>query len=95
PTTPAADFHADAEPGQYDSSMHKARITVTIDPTLLAVAEDAVDRGRAPSVSAWVNAAMKAKAGREDLGALLAEMEAENGPPSEEDQAWAREVLGL
>lgn len=59
------------------------------------MAEDAVERGRASSVSAWVNEAMREKADRGGLRELLADMEAENGPPTEEDDAWAREVLGL
>lgn len=51
--------------------------------------------GRARSVSAWVDAAMEEKAKREDLARLLAEMRAENGPATEEEEAWALGVLGL
>lgn len=46
-------------------------------------------------MSAWVDSAMEEKARREDLGALLAEMKAENGPATAEEEAWARDVLGL
>ena len=52
-------------------------------------------RGKARSVSAWVDAAMEEKARREDLVALLAEMRAEAGSPSEKDEEWARDALGL
>lgn len=52
-------------------------------------------RGRAKSVSAWVDSAMEEKARREDLMALLAEMQAENGPATAKEEAWARAVLGL
>lgn len=75
--------------------MHKARITVTVRREVLAKAERQVKRGRARSVSAWVDSAMEEKARREDLAALLAEMKAESGPATEEDEAWARAVLGL
>jgi hypothetical protein len=75
--------------------MQKARVTVTVRREILAKAERQVKRGRATSVSAWVDSAMEEKARREDLATLLAEMKAENGPASEEEEAWARGVLGL
>lgn len=80
---------------EYDFCMHKARVTVTVQREVLAKAEQLVRRGRAKSISAWVNAAMEEKARREDLAALLTEMKAENGPASAEEAAWARAVLGL
>ena len=75
--------------------MHKARVTVTVRKELLAKAERQVKRGKARSLSAWVDSAIDEKAQREDVAALLAEMRAENGPPSAEEEAWARAVLGL
>ena len=75
--------------------MHKARVTVTVRKELLAKAERQVKRGKARSLSAWVDSAIEEKAQREDIVALLAEMRAENGPPSAEEEAWARAVLGL
>lgn len=75
--------------------MRKARVTVTVRKAVLAKAERQVKRGRAKSVSAWVDSAMEEKARREDLAALLAEMKAENGPASATEEAWARDVLGL
>jgi Arc/MetJ-type ribon-helix-helix transcriptional regulator len=75
--------------------MQKARVTVTVGRDILAKVERQVRRGRARSVSAWVDAAMEEKARREDLAALLAEMKAENGPATAKEQAWARAVLGL
>jgi len=80
---------------EYDFRMHKARVTVTVRREVLAKAERQVRRGRAKSVSAWVDAAMEEKARREDLAALLAEMKAENGPATADEQAWALGVLGL
>jgi hypothetical protein len=75
--------------------MQKARVTVTVRKDVLAKAERQVRRGRAKSVSAWVDAAMEEKARREELAALLTEMKAENGPPTAKEEAWARSVLGL
>jgi len=75
--------------------MQKARVTVTVRRQVLAKAERQVKRGRAKSVSAWVDSAMEEKARREDLAALLAEMKAENGPATAKDEQWARDVLGL
>jgi Arc/MetJ-type ribon-helix-helix transcriptional regulator len=51
-----------ARDAQYDPSMsdRKARITVTIDPDLAAYAEQLVEAGKAPSVSAVVNDALAA-----------------------------------
>jgi hypothetical protein len=73
----------------------KSRVTVTVRPEILTAAETQVARGRAASVSAWVDTAMEEKARRDDLASLLAEMRAENGPASEEEEAWALGVLGL
>lgn len=74
--------------------MQKARVTVTVRREVLAKAERQVRRGRAKSVSAWVDAAMEEKARREDLAALLSEMKAENGAATDKEEAWARAVLG-
>jgi hypothetical protein len=75
--------------------MHKARVTVTVKRDILKQVERQVKRGKAKSVSAWIDSAMDEKARREDLAALLAEMKAEHGPATAEDEAWARDVLGL
>ena len=75
--------------------MQRKRITVTVRRDVLRAAEKHVKRGRARSVSAWVDAAMEEKAKLEDLAALLAEMKAERGPANREEEQWARRVLGL
>jgi 16S rRNA G1207 methylase RsmC len=80
---------------EYDFRMQKARVTVTVRREILEKAARQVKRGKARSVSAWVDAAMEEKARREDLAALLSEMRAENGPPTAEEKAWARAALGL
>ncbi len=75
--------------------MRRRRVTVTVPPAALEAAERDVGAGRAPSVSAWVGAAMEEKAHRETLKELLAEIRGEIGPATEEETQWARSVLGL
>jgi Arc/MetJ-type ribon-helix-helix transcriptional regulator len=75
--------------------MQKARVTVTVRREVLTEAERQVRKGRAKSVSAWVDSAMEEKAHREDLAALLAEMKAEGKAATAKEEAWARAVLGL
>ena len=75
--------------------MQKTRVTVTVNAETVAVAEQEVARGRTKSVSAWIDSAMQEKAHRDELVDLLAHMEAENGPATAEDEAWARATLGL
>ncbi|MGH9098821.1 MAG: hypothetical protein ACRDV8_01145 [Acidimicrobiales bacterium] len=70
-------------------------MTVTVRREVLDSAEADVAAGRAPSLSAWVNQAMEEQVRHGDLVVLLAEMRAENGPATEEEDMWARSVLGL
>lgn len=68
---------------------------MTVDEAAVHAAEAAVAAGRAPSVSAWVAAAMTDRAHRDNLAEVLAEIRAELGPATDEETAWARSVLGL
>ena len=52
--------------------MHKARVTVTVRKDILAKAAKQVKRGKARSLSAWVDAAIEEKAHRDDIAVLLA-----------------------
>jgi Arc/MetJ-type ribon-helix-helix transcriptional regulator len=54
-------------------SARKERLTVTVDPSLIAAGNGAVSEGRAESLSAWVNAALAEKVARERRLAALAE----------------------
>ncbi|HEX5047526.1 MAG TPA: hypothetical protein VFX89_10425 [Gammaproteobacteria bacterium] len=54
-------------------SERKERLTVTVDPDLIAAGNDAVSEGRADSLSAWVNAALAARVATERRLAKLAE----------------------
>jgi Arc/MetJ-type ribon-helix-helix transcriptional regulator len=73
----------------------KTRITVSLDEEDVRLVEEAVRAGEAPSVSAWVAAAIRQRAGRESTADVLADIRREIGPATEEETAWARSVLGL
>lgn len=72
----------------------KERLTVTVDPELVAAGQRAVAAGRAPSISAWVSAALAEQARRdqklEALRAAVADYEAEYGEISAEEIATQR-----
>jgi hypothetical protein len=61
----------------------KQRLSASIDASLLGAAENAVARGTAPSLSAWVSDAMRLKLEHdrrlEALAAFVAAYEAEHG----------------
>jgi Arc/MetJ-type ribon-helix-helix transcriptional regulator len=71
----------------------KRRLSASVDADLVAVAQDAVAQGRAESVSAWVNDALRLKADRDRrLAALddfIAAYEVESGEISEEEMTEA------
>lgn len=82
---------------RYDSGM-TTKIAISLPDDLVAQARRAVAEGRAGSVSAYVAAALAERGRRESLVAVLAGMDTELGPPSHEDEAWARsslDALGL
>lgn len=81
--------------GEYDDRMQRSRVTITVRPEVLAAAGEAVARGHAPSLSAWVDQAMEEKVRRQALADLLAEMRAEAGPVTSAEDEWARQVLSL
>lgn len=62
-------------------------MSASVDAELLDVAQTAVDSGRAESISAWVNDALRLKAEHERrmlaLDSFLAAYEAEHGPITE------------
>lgn len=61
----------------------KQRLSASVDAELLQLAQSAVEAGRAESVSAWVNDALRLKADHERrmeaLDSFLAAYEAEHG----------------
>jgi Arc/MetJ-type ribon-helix-helix transcriptional regulator len=71
------------------------RITISLDDDLARLAEAEVSAGRAPSVSAWVADAIRAKArARADLVADLEELERREPTSAEIVTSMAR-ALGL
>jgi Arc/MetJ-type ribon-helix-helix transcriptional regulator len=71
----------------------KGRLSASVDAELLRAAQSAVEEGRADSVSAWVNDALRLKAEHDHrmraLDSFLASYEAEHGVITEEDMAEA------
>ncbi len=67
----------------------KQRLTVTVDPELVAAGQRAVASGSAPSLSAWVSAALAEQVRRdrklEELQAAIADYEAEFGEITAEE----------
>lgn len=73
-----------------------SKIAVSLPDELVAQARAAVAVGRAPSVSAYVAAAMREKAKLDDLQSLLDELLSETGGSlTETERRAADEVLGL
>ncbi len=83
-----------ARPG-YEEVMATEKITVALEPDLVKRAKRAVKAGRAKSVSALVNSALEDRLRKDDLDALFEQWDAERGPPTTGDRAWAARVLGL
>ena len=67
----------------YDECMHKQRVTITVEETLLDEANTAVRAGRSRSVSEWIGEAMAQRRDRDQrlavLSRLVSEYEAEHG----------------
>ncbi len=71
------------------------KIAISLPDEQVSAARRAVADGRAPSVSAYISQSLTERGDYEDLSALLADMQAEAGPPSDDDRRWARSALGL
>jgi Arc/MetJ-type ribon-helix-helix transcriptional regulator len=87
---------------RYDYGMTKvSKMTISLPQEQAEQVREAVARGDASSVSGYISAAlavvMVAPAGedKDTLADLVADMIAEDGPPSVEAYAWADKVLGL
>ena len=67
----------------------KQRLSASVDARLLAAAHQAVNEGRAESISAWVNDALRLKADHDRrlqaLDEFLATYEAEHGKITEDE----------
>jgi Arc/MetJ-type ribon-helix-helix transcriptional regulator len=77
----------------------KERLSASVDADLVAVAQEAVAQGRAESVSAWVNEALRLKVAHDQrlraLDEFMAAFEAEHGEITEAQMsAAARRARG-
>lgn len=76
--------------------MTVSKVTVSLDPAVAERARQDVAEGRAKSVSAWLNAAGRARVDGDDLAVVLAELfEDTGGPLTEQELAQARQRLAL
>ena len=73
--------------------MTARKIAITLPPDQVRAAKRAVATGRAPSVSAYISAALARQVRADELAELVARMRAEDGAPTEEDYAWADAAL--
>ena len=69
-----------------------AKVAVSVPRDILHRAQEAVERGRAKTLSALVAEALDYYVDKGDLDLLLKEL-AEQYPPSRKDKAWAERVL--
>jgi hypothetical protein len=71
----------------------KQRLSASVDAELVAVAQEAVAQGQAESMSAWVNDALRLKAGHDRrlqaLDEFLGAFEAEHGEITDEEMREA------
>lgn len=69
------------------------KLAITLPHDLAQEVRDEVRMGHAPSVSAYIAAAVEEKRERDRLQEVLAQMDAEYGPVTSEELAWADRVL--
>ena len=72
-----------------------SKLAISLPDEYVVAARQAVDEGRASSVSAYIAEALADRIRNDALTELLADMAAEAGPPDAEDRRWARSALGL
>lgn len=71
------------------------KIAISLPDELAEAVRRAVAEDRAPSVSAYIAGMIRERERAQGLAALLDELDAELGPPTAEDYAWADRQLGL
>jgi glucosamine 6-phosphate synthetase-like amidotransferase/phosphosugar isomerase protein len=71
----------------------KERVTISVETEALDVAREAVRAGRAPNLSAAVEAALKARGRAVALREAVELAEQEHGPVGEEMEQWAIQEL--
>ena len=73
--------------------MTAAKVAITMPAEVLDAAKKEVKAGHAPSLSALVSEAVDEKLRRNELAALLDELDAKHGSPGKPAKAWAKQVL--
>jgi Arc/MetJ-type ribon-helix-helix transcriptional regulator len=68
----------------------KERVTISVEPEVLADARAAVETGRAPNLSAAIEEALRLTSKRQALKEALELSEAEHGPIPKEAEEWAQ-----
>lgn len=72
-----------------------AKITISLPDELHAAVRDAVADGQAATVSALIADAVAERFRNGAINAVLAELDAADGPPSAADHLWAERVWRL
>jgi Arc/MetJ-type ribon-helix-helix transcriptional regulator len=73
--------------------MTSGKVALSIPAEVLAQAKKEVASGRAKSLSAFVSEAVDEKLRRDELTAILDEMDVKHGSPNRAAKAWARRLL--
>jgi Arc/MetJ-type ribon-helix-helix transcriptional regulator len=75
--------------------MTKAKVTMTMDKDLLARVKQAIDSGRAPSVSAYIEKAVEHWLIEEESAEELVDdmLEESGGPITADERVWADRIL--
>lgn len=69
------------------------RVTITMPDDVLEEVRRRVADGRARNVSSYISSLVEESVRTDGLLELLDELDAEEGPPSEEAQRWGRELF--
>ena len=73
--------------------MTAVKIAVTVPEQVLKRARAQVRAGKAKTLSSLVSSAVEEKVARDELADILEALDAEYGPISKADKAWAKRVL--
>ena len=79
--------------GWYDTGMTTAKIAITLPEEQLARVNRAVRAGRADSVSGYIARALAEQEREESLRALVRDLIAQHGEPTQQEKVWAKRAL--
>lgn len=77
----------------YDTGMTTTKIAITLPEEQLARVNRAVRAGRADSVSGYIARALAEQEREESLRALVRDLIAQHGEPTQQEKMWAKRVL--